>query len=255
MKDRDKSLFSVENEVALHPERNPERPRAEDLPEARAEIRDSESCYYASTAFEPGVGDGASAEYLELLRLEQTRYPDAVLPFLSVLAGVAGGVFAIPAVILSQIAGMFSAVFMTAGVFILVVIGPFAEETLKQSGAIFQLEKMRGSIRYDWQFFLSGMIGGAVFSVLENLLYRYVYLATLTPEKLAAVMEFRWTICTALHILCPVISSLGLRHAWRESLAKERPCRISDAFPWFAAAAAVHGLYNASMLILDPFDL
>lgn len=253
MKDRDKDLFSVDGEVALHPERNRERPQAEDMPEAREEIKDSGSCYYASTAFEPGVGDGVSPEYRELLRREQTRYPDAILPFLSVLAGIAGGVFAIPAVILSQIAGMFSTVFMTAGVFILVVIGPFAEETLKQSGAIFQLEKMRGSIRYSWQFFLSGMLGGLVFGILENLIYQYVYLRELTPEKLAAVMWFRWIICTALHTLCPVISSLGLRHAWRKSFEKERPCRISDAFPWFAAAAAVHGLYNLSMLILDPF--
>ena len=56
-----KSLFSVEDEVALHPERNRERPQAEDLPEARDEITDPESCFYSSTAFEPGVGSGGRA--------------------------------------------------------------------------------------------------------------------------------------------------------------------------------------------------
>lgn len=254
MKDRNKKLFSVENEVALYPDQNRERPQAEDLPEPRKKNTNSESCFYSSTAFEPGVGNGVSGKYRELFQQEQDRYSDAILPFISILAGVAGGIFAVPAVILSQIAGMFSAVsILSAGAFILVVLGPFAEETLKQSGAIFQLEKMRGTLRHSWQFYLSGMLGGLVFSVLENLIYRYVYLASLPPEKLTNIMAFRWTVCTALHMLCPLVSSMGLRRVWRDSLEKERPCRISDAFPWFAAAAFIHGLYNLSMLLLDPF--
>jgi len=245
MKDR-KQYFSVEDEVALHPDLNRERTHAEDLPEAPEKGQDPGSCYYTSTAFEPGVGNGVSPEYRELIRREQARYPASLVPFLSVLAGVLGGVFAVPAVFLSGIRSWL-------GMIVLVFLGPFAEETLKQSGAIFQLEKMRGSLRYDWQFFLSGALGGAVFSVLENLIYQHIYLAKLPPEKLAAVMAFRWTICMALHILCTVVSSMGLRRAWRESLEKECPCLISKAFPWFAAATAIHGLYNLSMLFLDPF--
>ena len=253
MKDRDK-LFSVENEVALHPKQNRERTHAEVLPETPEKEADSGACYYSSTAFEPGVGNGDSPEYRELVRLEQERYPASSAPFLSVLAGIAGGLFAVPAVFLDTLGSSLGFGF-GLGALVLVVVGPFAEETLKQSGAVFQLEKMRGSIRHDWQFFLSGMLGGAVFSVLENLIYRYIYLANLPPEKLADVMAFRWTICTALHILCTVISSMGLRRVWRESLERERPFRLSDAFPWFAAATAVHGLYNLSMTLLNPFDV
>lgn len=245
MKDR-KKLFSVEDEVALHPELNREQARAEDLPEAPEKRKDSGACYYTSTAFEPGVGSGVSTEYRELIRREQDRYPASIVPFLSVLAGVLGGIFAVPAVFLSGIKSWI-------GIIMLVFLGPFTEETLKQSGAIFQLEKMRGSIRYDWQFFLSGALGGAVFSVLENLIYQHVYLTKLPPEKLAAVMAFRWTVCTLLHVLCTVVSSMGLRRVWRESLDKECPCRIYDAFPWFAAATAIHGLYNLSVTLLDPF--
>ena len=247
MKDKNK-LFSVDDEVALHPELNREHSAAEDLPEpAPNDGRDSSRArYYSSTAFEPAVGEGDASEYRELVRLERTRYPDSVLPILSILSGVAGGVFAVPAVFLSGIGSWF-------GFIVLVFLGPFAEETLKQSGAVFQLEKMPGSIRHDWQFFLSGMLGGAVFSVLENLIYQHIYLRTLPPEKLADVMEFRWTMCLALHILCTVVSSLGLRRVWRESLAKGRPCHISEAFPWFAAATFIHGLYNFTVLLLDPF--
>ena len=243
-----KKLFSVEDEVALHPEKVKVAPQPEELPEVPAEEKEasSEACYYASAAFEPGVGPGASAEYRELLRREQARYPDAVLPLLSVLSGVLGGIFAVPAIFLNGNASWI-------GFLVIVFLGPFAEETLKQSGAVFQLEKMRGSLRYSWQFFLSGLLGGAVFSVLENLTYRYVYLAKLPPEKLAAVMTFRWTICTLMHILTTLVSSMGLCRIWQESLEKERPCQLADAFPWFAAATFIHGLYNFSMLLLDPF--
>ncbi len=251
MKKRDK-LFSVEDEVALHTDMNRERTHLEDVPEAPEKEADSNACYYSSTAFEPGVGNGDSAEYRELIRMEQERFPASSAPFLSILAGIAGGLFAVPAVFLDTLG---SSLGFILGLGATVVIGPFAEETLKQSGAVFQLEKMRGSIRHGWQFFLSGALGGAVFSVLEDLIYQYIYLRTLPPEKLADIMAFRWTICTALHILCTVISSMGLRHVWRESLEKERPCRIYEAFPWFAAATAVHGLYNLSMTLLNPFDV
>lgn len=253
MKKRDK-LFSVEDEVALHTDLNRERTHAEKLPEAPEKEADSGACYYSSTAFEPGVGNGDSPEYRDLIRREQDRFPASSAPFLSILAGVAGGFFAVPAVFLDTF-GSSLGFGLGLGAVVLVVLGPFAEETLKQSGAVFQLEKMRGSLRYGWQFFLSGALGGAVFSVLENLIYQYIYLRTLPPEKLADIMAFRWTICTALHILCTVISSMGLRHVWRESLEKERPCRIYEAFPWFAAATAVHGLYNLSMTLLNPFDV
>ena len=243
-----KEYFSVEDEVALHPEKVKPASQREELPEAPAEEEkaSAEACYYASTAFEPGVGQGASPEYRELLRREQSRYSAWQLPILSVLSGIAGGIFAIPAIFLNGNSSRIQ-------FFIVVFLGPFAEETLKQSGAVFQLEKMRGSLRYPWQFFLSGVLGGAVFGVLENLTYRYVYLAKLPPEKLAAVMTFRWTVCTALHILTTVVSSMGLCRIWRESLEKERPCQLADAFPWFAAATFIHGLYNFSMLLLDPF--
>ena len=243
-----KSLFSVEEEVALHPEKVKSDPQHEALPEAPAKEKNasSEACYYASTAFEPGVGQSASPEYRELFRREQARYPGAVLPLLSVLSGVLGGIFAVPAIFLNGNASWI-------GFLVIVFLGPFAEETLKQSGAVFQLEKMRGSLRYPWQFFLSGVLGGAVFSVLENLIYQYVYLAHFPPEKLAAIMTFRWTVCTLLHILTTLVSSLGLCRIWQESLEKERPCQLADAFPWFAAATLIHGLYNFSMLLLDPF--
>ena len=75
MSKRDK-LFSVEDEVALHPELNREQGGAEDLPEPSDHDgkESSRARYYASTAFEPGLGEGDSTEYREMVRREQARY-------------------------------------------------------------------------------------------------------------------------------------------------------------------------------------
>ena len=71
MSNRDK-LFSVEDEVALHPELNREQGGAEDLPEPPEKDgkESSREEYYASTAFEPGLGDGDSTEYREMVLRE-----------------------------------------------------------------------------------------------------------------------------------------------------------------------------------------
>ena len=57
------NILLVEDEVALHPEKVKVAPRHEELPEAPAGEKEatSEACYYASTAFEPGVGEGKEA--------------------------------------------------------------------------------------------------------------------------------------------------------------------------------------------------
>ena len=139
MKKQDK-LFSAEDEVALHPDLNRERTHAEKLPEAPEKEADSGACYYSSPAFEPGVGNGDSPEYRDLIRREQDRFPASSAPFLSILAGVAGGFFAVPAVFLDTF-GSSLGFGLGLGAVVLVVLGPFAEETLKQSGAVFQLDE------------------------------------------------------------------------------------------------------------------
>ena len=75
------------------------------------------------------------------------------------------------------------------------------------------------------------------------------------PEQLAATMEYRWFACTLLHICCPMISAIGLRRAWQASVEANVPCQVSSAFPWFIAAAAVHGIYNLTMTIMEIMGL
>ena len=237
-KSREK-FFSVEEEVALHPELLHESSSAEVLPET---AKSADGDYYQSVAFEPGVTAGQGSP----LRLPGQECPWTLAVLLTILCGLVGGLLAVPALFLKGKESGF-------WVLMLVVFGPFAEETLKQCGMIFQMEKLPGTIRRDWQFFLAALLGAAVFSVLENLLYRHVYLRKLPPEQLAVLMNYRWFACTALHICCTMISALGLRRVWRDTLRKGVPCQISDAFPWFVVATALHGAYNLLMLLLQAF--
>ena len=136
-------------------------------------------------------------------------------------------------------------------ILLLVVFGPFVEESCKQIGMIFQLEKLPSTVRHGWQIFTVAAISGAVFSVIENLLYRYVYLSKLPAERLSDVMDFRWKYCTLLHVGCTLISAVGLRRVWQDSRRDGVPCRIEKAFGWFVAAMVVHGLYNFTTFFME----
>lgn len=242
MSDFRKDYLSVENEVALHSELAQEPALAE--PSPAPPPPDGGAGYYDSVEFEPG-SPTARRRFHELMAAEDAKYSSASILLLTLLSGVLGGVFAVPAIFLNGNATLFQ-------VFALAIFGPFAEETLKQSGMLFQLEKLPGSVRHDWQFFVAGALGGVVFSALENVLYQEVYLRNLPPDKLAMVMGFRWTVCLAVHVGCTMISALGLRRIWRDSREAGEPCQIAKAFPWFMAAMAAHGCYNlAAWLLLE----
>ena len=231
-------FFSVAEEIAVHPELSHEAAELEEMPEPQVSSADA---YYTSVAYEPGVGRGGARAAGSSCRCS---LPRAVLT--TMLCGVTGGLVAIPALFLK---GRESGVWL----WMMVVFGPFAEETLKQGGMIFQLEKLPATVCRGWQLWLGGALAGAVFGVLENLLYGHVYLRHLPPEQLAAAMSYRWIACTALHIGCTMISVLGLRRVWRDARQRGIPCQISDAFPWFVAAVVLHGGYNLAMLLLQPW--
>lgn len=231
-----KDYLSVENEIAVHPELPHESAAAEPEPGAGPEAAAGGAGYCDSVAFEPG-SPTARQKFREMMAAENAKYSCGSILLLTLLSGVVGGVFAVPGVFLSGGGSAWQIVALT-------VFGPFTEETLKQSGMFFQLEKLPGSVRHEWQFFVAGALGGLVFAALENLIYQFVYLRNLPPDKLAAVMAFRWSVCVAVHVGCTMISALGLRRVWRDGMEAGEPCQIAKAFPWFMAAMAVHGGYN-----------
>ena len=244
MRQKDKKLFSVDNEIAIHAE-IPHEPASEKNPQTETEGSPASSdSYYQSVAFEQGIPVAPVGSYKQKLAAEGARYTFCKVLLITILCGIIGGLLSVPAVFLQ---GSNTKIM----ILLLVVFGPFVEEMCKQLGMIYQLEKVPASVKYSWQFFVVAIMGGLIFSALENLVYEHVYLAKLPAERLADVMAFRWKYCVMLHVCCPLISALGLRRVWQRSLEEGMPCKIEKAFYWFVAAMSVHGLYNLSMIFME----
>jgi RsiW-degrading membrane proteinase PrsW (M82 family) len=133
----------------------------------------------------------------------------------------------------------------------LVLFGPVAEELLKQAGMIFLVERMPYRLFSPLQFICVAAGAGFCFAAIENLIYIHVYSLHFPDAQRQILAEFRWTVCTALHVLCCIIASLGLIRVWRKQQEDGKPANLSLAFPYFTVAIAVHGLYNMVALMTD----
>lgn len=132
-----------------------------------------------------------------------------------------------------------------------VVFAPVIEELLKQSGMIYLLEKKPYRIFSAWQFIAAAVISSLIFSAVENLIYIHVYTIGSPSSNLQAFILFRWTVCTLLHVSCSVIASIGLINVWQKQVTESRAADLSVGFRYFAAAMAIHGVYNLAMAVLN----
>lgn len=128
--------------------------------------------------------------------------------------------------------------------FYLVVFGPAIEELLKQSGMIYLLVRKPWRIIGSWQFPVAAVLSAAAFATVENILYLNVYAIGKSPDDLADLASYRWTVCTMVHICCSIIASLGLQRVWRHQRKSGQPAKLTKALPLIAFATLVHGLYN-----------
>jgi len=235
--------FSVNSEPVLHAEhcREKVQPESEwcETASAAENIRDS---FWS----EPASCDNGVA-YGEWLESAAGRYRFPYIAFITLTAGIIGGIAAVPGVFLAGTPFLWQSIY-------LVCIGPLVEELMKQSGMIFLLEKRPYMVKYGWQFMLAAVPGALVFASIENIIYRYVYLNHLPEEQLVAMMSFRFLICTSLHLSCSLIAAMGLRRAWRKHRLDRRPVEISDSYELFATAIAIHGAYNflCALKIISP---
>lgn len=182
--------------------------------------------------------------------IEQKRSQCSVAGNLSVtfLAAILGGPFAVLGAFMTQRQSWY-------GVLYVIVFAPVLEELLKQSGMIYLLEKKPYRVFAGWQFVFSALVSAFIFATIENLMYLNVYInpaALKDPETFAG---FRWTVCTAMHMGCSAIASLGMIRIWKKQLADGKAAELNVAFAYFAIAMAVHGAYNLTALFLNSLFL
>lgn len=236
-----KRHLSTEFEPALGhgtPKADPAERRAAN-PTARA---DDLEALRDSVAFEPALAPhGDPQRWSQWLAERRTRCTPQGDLAVTTLAAVLGGPVAVVGAFLAGSPGILQVAY-------LVVFGPVVEELLKQSGMTFLLEKKPWRVFAAWQFIYCAVVAGLTFAAIENVIYIYVYAPAQGIADIERLAAFRWTVCTALHVGCATIASLGLIRAWRRQLSAGGPVDLAAALPFFTTAMVIHGLYNLSAI-------
>lgn len=199
-----------------------------------------------SVEYEPALTGKLEQPYIGDWIQEQRRRCSFVGNLgVTLLAALIGGPFAV--------VGAFMAGRQTSvAILYTVLFAPVIEELLKQSGMIFLLEKKPYRLFSAVQFLFAAFISALIFASIENLIYIHLYTVAEELENPANYALFRWTVCTGLHVVCSIIASLGLIRLWKRQQADGRVIDLAWAYPFFAAAMVIHGLYNLTISIWNP---
>ncbi len=135
------------------------------------------------------------------------------------------------------------------GLLLVVLIGPLTEEMMKGSATLITVEKWPYLFRSAGQIMLCCMAAGAGFSILENLIYLYIYI----HHPSATIILWRWTVCVVLHTGCSLIFSLGIINIWRETMTRGTMPQVALGTKYFITAACLHGSYNFLAILINPW--
>ncbi len=166
----------------------------------------------------------------------------------AVLVGFLGGLFALfGAFVVHFLFPVGSGI----GIVAVAIIAPVSEEILKQSGLIYLLEFKPYRVQSRWQIYLASLLAALVFASLENILYTTVYVQPGDVEDFAAFVQYRWTVCTSLHVVCTLISAHGLVWMWERVQKQHEPADLQVAYPFFFTAMLLHGIYNLTVTVVE----
>ncbi len=190
---------------------------------------------------QPGPEARLPAEYrFEPARLHvaanEPRRPVALV----YLAALVGGVVGIPAAMMHELqAGL--PLWLTA-----VLVAPLVEEVLKPIGVMFVMEKRFGWLSGPKQIIVMAVLGALMFATLENIMF--IHLAN--PEGGLGYMLWRYIVCTLMHVSASVIFGIGLAKMWLRMKREGIRFRIKGLMRYYILASVLHGLYNATVMIL-----
>lgn len=259
MKGKRRDLFATDREPALGGVGGFEPDPAEDKVARReqsflampvAEIDALRDSVLSEPSLDPGVRAGLGFEredFAGWLALRKLRVSFAGLLVVTVLAGLAGGPFAVFGALAKSGLGGVSALLWIGYA---IVLGPMIEEMLKQSGALFLLERRPYWLKYGWQFPVIALISAGLFATIENVMYINGPLQRLEGDAFVAAVQFRWRYCTLLHVACSLIASVGMWKVWRRQLEDGAPAQLSVGYPWIVTAVICHGAYNLAATTL-----
>ncbi len=190
-------------------------------------------CGHTSLYQPPPLGE---TSYGTWLNEKRRNTPATTIWSTVVFIALAGGVWAVVGALLTAHLGIWG----------IVLIGPITEEVMKIAIVTGTIETHPYLFRKPSQIWIAAICSAAVFAIIENVLYLNYYF----PEASSALVHWRWTICSSLHIGCTAIATVGITKVWSRSINEMREPNLAPAGPWLIAAAAVHGIYNASAVFM-----
>lgn len=259
MRRRRRDLFSVDAEPALGGG-DPLQADPAEARVARRELRDLErakspaeiDALRDSILSEPSLDPATRAEvqvgrlgFADWLAAKKARVGFVALLAVTLLAGLAGGPWSVLGALLQG--SVHKPIFFWIYA---VAIGPLVEEMLKQSGALFLLERRPWWLKHGWQFPLIAVISAGLFATIENLMYIAGPLQDLPADEFAAAVAFRWRYCTLLHLACSLLAAVGMWRVWRRHVADGAPAQLHHGYQWIVSAVVAHGLYNFAVTFL-----
>ena len=178
--------------------------------------------------------------------LERWEHTSATASWAVTLGIVAmGGLWAIIGALATGLAGTLDV--MAVGIVYVLAVGPMVEEMMKVAATLVVVEKRPFYYRSGMQIMLCSAAGGLVFACVENVLYLHVYV----PQPSDELVQWRWTVCVALHVGCSIIAGMGLVRMWRKIRTDFSRAQLSLAFPYLVTAVCTHGAYNACAVVLS----
>ena len=183
----------------------------------------------------PPPGEVSYATWFEERRKNVSNFK-STLVLLAVF--LAGGPFAVLGTILSQ---------LLPAPLGLVVVGPTIEEIMKIGLILLIIETRPYYIRREVELVYLALAGALGFAVIENLVYLNVYIKN--PSY--AVAMWRWSVCTALHVVCTLIATRGVVAVWRATEEQKRAPMMRLLFNPLITAIAIHGGYNAVVILAE----
>jgi RsiW-degrading membrane proteinase PrsW (M82 family) len=131
------------------------------------------------------------------------------------------------------------------GIVLVVLAAPVIEEVLKPSGIYLLQLKWPQALRSQLHTALLCAISGAVFGVIESLIYVKVYY----PDGSDAFVLFRFTVTPIMHATASFIVGWGITHALID-WANGKTALPKTTRNAFLGGIALHAIYNTGAVIL-----
>jgi RsiW-degrading membrane proteinase PrsW (M82 family) len=132
-----------------------------------------------------------------------------------------------------------------------VLVGPAVEEFVKAASGLYLAEQRPWLVPAGWVLVAVVVAGGIGFAVIENWVYLNIYI----EDPSDAIIRWRWVFGPLIHGSASLLAGLGVRRIWEHTDRTGARPDAHRATPWFIAAVALHGSYNAIAVLLEALEV